>query len=100
MTAELKQDVGPPIATPERRTRAKQNVDWLDDKPSLRPVSRKRKRVYPPFRDRFVSSLGHHRLVAAQGLYGELGHMDIIIQELTDEEMLRMMANEKSLRLD
>jgi hypothetical protein len=31
MTPELKQDVGPPIATPERRTRAKQNVDWLDD---------------------------------------------------------------------
>ena len=57
MNASPKLDTGPPKAMPERLTRAKQNVDWLDDKSSLRPVSPKRKRVYPPFRDRFIGSL-------------------------------------------
>jgi len=37
---------------------------------------------------------GHHRLAAAQGLYGECGHLDIIIQELVDDKMIQMMANE------
>ena len=56
MTPGLEQDLGPPKVTPlALDARTGQNVDWLDDKPSLRPVSPKRKRV--SFRDRFVGSL-------------------------------------------
>ena len=51
-------ETGPPKVTPlALDARTGQSVDWPDDKPSLRPVSPKRKRVYPPFRDRFVGSL-------------------------------------------
>ena len=49
MTSPLEQNLGPPKATPELEARAKQNVDWLDDKPSLRPVPTKRKSYHPPY---------------------------------------------------
>jgi hypothetical protein len=56
MMQELEQHVGPPKRTPlALDARTGQNVDWLDDKPSLRPVCPKRKRVH--FRDRLVGSL-------------------------------------------
>ena len=58
MTPKFEEDVGPPKVTPlALDARTGQCVDRLDDKPSLRPVSPKRKRVWPPFRERFVGSL-------------------------------------------
>jgi hypothetical protein len=52
---------GPPSAKktprPRRNSSEAKLSDRTADKPSLRPVSPKRKRVCPPFRDRFVSSL-------------------------------------------
>jgi hypothetical protein len=57
MTHELKQDIGPPIATPERLTRAKQIVGLGDRQVLVAADCQKRKRVWPPFHYRFVGSL-------------------------------------------
>ena len=53
----IEHDVGPPKATPKLEAWAKQNVDWLDDKPSLRPVPTKRKSYHPPYRERLTVGL-------------------------------------------
>jgi hypothetical protein len=55
MTPKLEQNVGPPIATPERLTRAKQNVVLAGDNASLPPASR----FCKPFRAKLTSALAN-----------------------------------------
>ena len=54
---QLKQDIGPPKATPERLTRAKQSVRLAVDKPSLCHLGIARKRIPLSARHAFVCSL-------------------------------------------
>jgi hypothetical protein len=54
---QLKQDIGPPKATPERPTRAKQSVRLAVDKPCLRHLGIARKRIPLSARHAFVCSL-------------------------------------------
>ena len=53
----LKQDIGPPKATPERLTRAKQIVRLAVDKPSLRHPRIARKSIPQAARHAFVGEL-------------------------------------------
>ena len=57
MMQGIEQDVGPPKATPERLTRAKQIVKLSDRLILLTSVSAERKGVCSAFQDRFVGSL-------------------------------------------
>jgi hypothetical protein len=57
MSSLIEQNVGPPKATPERLTRAKQIVKLSNRQALLTSFSAERKGVYPPFQDRFVRSL-------------------------------------------
>ena len=53
MTPKLEQDVGPPKATPERLTRAKQSVEFADDKVPVVPT----RQFGKPFEARLKTSL-------------------------------------------
>jgi hypothetical protein len=85
MSPKLEQDVGPPKATPERLTRAKQNVEFADDEVPVAPTRQFRK----PFAARLKTSLS---ALLANWLTDLLSAEPLAAQRASLARALRLMA--------